>query len=158
MTHRSRIAGLTSMKACVIPWTDRSAVRYAYLSSSADVDEGHDVHAMYEDRHPAWPAQPDARGCRPCWCGCGRRRAVAAERRHQAAKCSHVAERRDRLDQAGQTDDLDARVDRGEDLRPCLSAVDEHDVVPGAHGLVARDDGVLVRAAVYEARDDVSDP
>ena len=62
---------------------------------------------------------------------------LAAERRHQAAKCSHVAERRDRLDQAGQTDDLDARVDRGEDLRPCLSAVDEHDGVTAAHSFVA---------------------
>ena len=39
-THRSRIAGLTSMKACVIRWTDRSAVRYARLSSRPTLSNG----------------------------------------------------------------------------------------------------------------------
>jgi hypothetical protein len=81
-----------------------------------------------------------------------------AERPHEVAEGLHVAERRDRTHKAGQLDDLHPRIHRGEDLRPRLSAVDKHDGVPGAHGLVAGDDGVFIRAAVYEARDDMCNP
>jgi hypothetical protein len=84
-------------------------------------------------------------------------RPVSAECRHQVAESSHVAERSDWLNEAGQRDDLDAGIDGAEDLRPSLNAVDEHDGVADADGLVAGDDGVLVGAAVYEARDDVRD-
>ena len=105
------------------------------------------------------PAQPDARGCLPCWYGCGRR--GAGERRKvrtRSPRALHVAERRDRLHEAAQLDDLHARIHRGEDLRPRLSAVDKDDGVPGAHGLVAGDDRVFVRATVHKTCDDVGNP
>jgi hypothetical protein len=82
----------------------------------------------------------------------------AAEGPHEVAKGLYVAEGRDRTHQARQFNDLHPRIHCGEYLGPRLSAVDEDDVVPGAHGLVARDDRVLVRAAVYETRDDMRNP
>jgi hypothetical protein len=83
---------------------------------------------------------------------------VTAEGSYQIAQGSHVAERRDRLHEAAQLDDLHARIHRGEDLRSRLSAVDKDDIVPGARGVVARDDRVFVRAAVHEACDHMRNP
>ena len=82
----------------------------------------------------------------------------ATEGPHELAKGLHVAQRRDRMHQAGQFDDLDPGIHRGQDLRVRLRAVDEDDIVPGAHRVVARDDGILVRAAVQEPCDDMRNP
>jgi hypothetical protein len=126
--------------------------------ASPDVDDGHNVHAVYEDGHTRGPRSQTPEDACLARMGVDDLRPVAAKDPHQIAQGSYVTERRDRLHQAAQLDDLDAHIDRGEDLPPRLSAVDEHDGVTGAHGLVAGDDRVFIRAAVDKPCDDVGNP
>jgi hypothetical protein len=85
-------------------------------------------------------------------------RPEAAECPNEVTQGFDIAEGRDRMHQAAQLDNLHALIHRGENLRPRLSAVDEHDGVPGAHGLVAGDDRVFIRTTIYETRDYMRNP
>ena len=118
------------MKACVNPWTARSAFRYREGLELADVDEGHDVHAVNDDGHARGSRRQTPEDASLAGMGVNDVGSEAVERPHEVAEGLHVAERCDRTYQAGQLDDLHTLIHRGEDLRPRLSAVDENDVMP----------------------------
>src|SRR3954470_642789 len=78
----------------------------------ADVYEGHDVHAVYQHGHACRPRSQTPKDARLAGMRVDDVGPVTAEGSYQVAEGSHVAERRDRLHEAAQLDDLHARIQR----------------------------------------------
>ena len=72
------------------------------LLESADIDEGHDVHAVNDDGHARSPRRQAPEDAGLAGVGVHDIRCEAAEGPHEVAKGLHVAQRRDRMHQAGQ--------------------------------------------------------